>query len=145
MGTPIDHGAREATDMRRQNVSPRYFGGHLGYHRAVLLAGPSQWLVLAGHESRGSDGGILHPGDLRAQIEETFDRMAETLAEAGFTLADVVRLQYHALDVSQVTREFDAITARLERENCQPATVLTGVAALSDPETLIEIEGLAAR
>nr|WP_202511454.1 Rid family hydrolase [Streptomyces sp. SID3343] len=121
------------------------FGNRLGYNRAVAVERPERWLVLAGHESRGPDGTIVHAGDLRGQIETTFDRLSETLSLAGFTLADVVQLRYFAVDVGEVTRHYDAITERLERENCRPATVLAGVTALSDPAMLIEIEGLAVR
>ncbi|GCE02429.1 Rid family hydrolase [Embleya hyalina] len=131
--------------MHRQDIGPRMFGDRLGYNRAVSVDRPDRWLVLAGHESRGPDGAIVHVRDLRGQIETTFDRIAETLGEAGFTFTDVVRLRYFALDVAAVTSHFDVITARLERENCRPATTLVGVTALSDPDMLIEIEGLAVR
>lgn len=49
------------------------------------------------------------------------------------------------VDVADVTLHFDVITARLEREACRPATVPVGVTALSHPDILIEIEGLAVR
>ncbi|MFI1383349.1 Rid family hydrolase [Embleya sp. NPDC020886] len=131
--------------MHRQDIGPRMFGNRLGYNRAVSVTDPDRWLVLAGHESRGPDGEIVHVRDLCGQIETTFDRLAETLAEAGFTFAHVVQLRYFAVDVADVTRHFDVITARLEQENCRPATALVGVTALSDPDMLIEIEGLAVR
>ncbi|MYR76755.1 MULTISPECIES: Rid family hydrolase [unclassified Streptomyces] len=118
--------------MERTDIGPRHFGGKLGYHRAVLLTAPRRWLVVAGHEARDAEGAIAHVGDIRGQLRLTFQRLDETLREAGFALRDVVQLRLFTTDI-------------LEASGCGPASVMAEVAALSDPRMLVEIEALAAR
>ncbi|SHM24062.1 Rid family hydrolase [Streptomyces yunnanensis] len=129
--------------MEHTDIGPRMFGDRLGYNHAVLVENPRRWLFVAGHEARGDDGAIAHPGDIRAQIKLTFQRLQETLKEAGFTLGDVIQIRILTLDIEAVTTHYDAVTEALARANCRPASLLAQVSALSDPRTLIEIEAIA--
>lgn len=131
--------------MNRTEIGPRYFGDQLGYNHAVLVDQPQQWLVLAGHEARSTDGAIVHAGDVAAQLQVTFQRLRETLDEAGFVLADVVQLRIFTTDIQAVTAHYDVVTGVLAEAGCRPTSLLAEVRALSDPEMLVEIEGLAAR
>ncbi|AWL42442.1 MULTISPECIES: Rid family hydrolase [unclassified Streptomyces] len=131
--------------MERTDIGPRHFGGKLGYHHAVLLTDPRRWLVVAGHEARDAEGAIAHVGDIRGQFRLAFQRMDETLREAGFALRDVVQLRLFTTDIAAATAHYDVVTDILEASGCGPASVMAEVAALSDPRMLVEIEALAAR
>jgi enamine deaminase RidA (YjgF/YER057c/UK114 family) len=131
--------------MRRREFGPRYFGDRLGYNHAVLLESPQRWLVLAGHEARDDTGAIAHRCDVRGQLRLTFQRLGETLGEAGFALEDVVQLRIVTTDIAAVTANYDVITDILAAAGCRPASLLAEVRALSDPDMLVEIEALAAR
>jgi enamine deaminase RidA (YjgF/YER057c/UK114 family) len=65
------------------------------------------------------------------------------LREAGFTLSDVMRLNYYTTDVDQFFGVYDVLTSRLAEAGCRPASMLVGVARLAYPEMLIEIEATA--
>jgi enamine deaminase RidA (YjgF/YER057c/UK114 family) len=129
--------------MKRTDIDPRMFGDRLGYNRAVLVEQPRRWLVVAGHEARAEDGTIAHRGDIRGQITLTFQRLAETLDKAGFTLADVVQLRIFTTDIKSVTANYDAVTETLATADCRPTSLLAEIKALSDPESLVEIEAVA--
>ncbi|WP_031081342.1 Rid family hydrolase [Streptomyces sp. NRRL WC-3549] len=131
--------------MERTDIGPRYFGGKLGYNHAVLLTDPRHWLVVSGHEARDAKGAIAHAGDVRGQLRLTFQRLDETLREAGFALGDVVQLRLFTTDIAAVTTHYDVVTDVLDASGCRPASLLAEVAALSDPDMLVEIEALAAR
>ncbi len=85
----------------------------------------------------------MHAGDMRAQIESTLDNLEKVLAEGGFKLADVVLLNYYTTDVDALLQNWDALTMRLEKGNCRPASTLLGMQRLAFPEFLIEIEDTA--
>lgn len=129
--------------MRRTDIDPRVFGDRVGYQQAVLVEQPRRWLFVSGHEARADDGSIAHPGDLRAQVRLTFQRLRETLGKAEFTLADVVQIRLFTVDLPGLTACYDAVTAELAAGDCRPTSLLAGVDALSDPAMLLEVEAIA--
>jgi enamine deaminase RidA (YjgF/YER057c/UK114 family) len=131
--------------VRCGEFGPRYFGDQLGYNHAVLLESPQRWLVLAGHEARDDTGAIAHRDDIRGQLRLTFQRLEETLQEAGFALGDVVQLRIVTTNIATTTANYDVITGILAEANCRPASLLAEIQALSDPDMLVEIEALAAQ
>ena len=57
----------------------------------------------------------------------------------------MVQLRIFALDIAEVTANYDVITGILAEHGCRPTSTLVQVAALSDPAMLVEVEGVAAR
>jgi enamine deaminase RidA (YjgF/YER057c/UK114 family) len=111
-----------------------------GYSRAVVV-GETCWV--AGTTDAGPDGRSLHPGDIGGQARAVLSIIGRALADAGFTLADVVRTRmfvtdiWHAAEILAIHGEaFAAI---------RPAATMVEVAALMDPSLLIEIEAEARR
>ncbi len=73
-------------------------------------------------------------------------RQLETvLHEAGFALADVVRLSYYATDVAAFMGAGDVLGPRLERAGCCPASALLGISALGFKGLMVELEATAAK
>ncbi|MFL6046289.1 MAG: Rid family hydrolase [Propionibacteriaceae bacterium] len=68
--------------------------------------------------------------------------IATVLKAAGFTLADVVRLNYYSTDVDRFLMEGAEVgDRRLGQAGCRPATTLLGGTRLAYPELLIEDRG----
>jgi enamine deaminase RidA (YjgF/YER057c/UK114 family) len=106
-----------------------------GFSRAVRLGNQ---VFVAGTVAWGEDGKLVGPGDVYAQGRQTILNIEKALAEAGATLSDVVRTRIYMTDVS---RYEEAARAHGEAfRDIRPASSLIGVAALVDPEMLIEIE-----
>lgn len=131
--------------MSVQKFGPRMAGDKLMYHRAVRVDAPRSWLFVSGHEARGDDGAIVHRGDMAGQMELTVRRLEETVHEAGMTLADVVQIRIFTTDLSACKADYGVLLDSLAARNCEPASLLAEVGALSDPDMLIEIEAVAAR
>ncbi|MGW6061918.1 Rid family hydrolase [Streptomyces sp. NPDC055189] len=130
--------------MSRQEIGPRMAGGKLMYNRAVRIDEPSSWLFVAGHEARDEDGNIAHRGDMAGQIRLTLRRLAETVAEGGMTMADVVQIRIVTTDLSACVAQYDVLMDELAALDCRPTSLLAEVTALSDPDMLVEIEAVAA-
>lgn len=110
------------------------------YSRAVVVD-DTCWV--AGTTDAGPDGRSAHPGDVGAQAQAAFDIIERALNEAGFALADVVRVRMFVTDMAR-SGEVTAVLA--ERfGSIRPAATLVGVSALIDPSLLIEIEADAVR
>ena len=67
------------------------------------------------------------------------------MGEAGFALADVVRLNYFVTDVDAFFEAGEIYGARLAQAGCKPASTLLGVSRLAYPPLLVEIEATAAK
>lgn len=127
--------------MNRRRVSS---GGpwesRYGYAR-VAVAGDAAYV--AGTTDAGADGRSLHPGDPAAQARAILGIVGTALAEAGFSLADVVRTRMYVTN-----REHVAPVAAVHGEvfrDVRPAATAIVVAGLIDPTLLVEIEADAVR
>jgi enamine deaminase RidA (YjgF/YER057c/UK114 family) len=74
-----------------------------------------------------------------------FDNLETLLRQAGFTLADVVRLKIFATDMDAFLAVFPAFKARLDQAQCHCAQTLIGVVRLAAPSLLVEIEATPAQ
>ena len=111
-----------------------------GYSRALVL-GDSCWV--AGTTDAGPDGRSRHPGDVAAQTRAVFAIIEGAMAEAGFTLADVVRTRMFVTDIGDA-----GVVTAVHGElfgDIRPAATLVAVAALMHPSLRIEIEAEARR
>jgi enamine deaminase RidA (YjgF/YER057c/UK114 family) len=131
--------------MERRIVNPWTWQDQYGYVQANEVTGAERVLYCAGQTSVDENGELLHEGDMASQIGQALDNLEAVLREGGFTLADVVRLNYYTTDVEAFIEAGAAHGGRLEEAGCRPAGTLLGVARLAFPGLLVEIEATAAR
>ena len=129
--------------MEKRIVNPSTWQDAYGFVQGHEVSGAQRVLFCAGQTSNDADGNPLHAGDIRAQVNQAFDNLEAVLTEAGFSLGDVVRLNYYTTDVDLLLQNWDALTSRLEAAGCRPASTLLGVTRLANPDWLIEIEATA--
>ena len=111
-----------------------------GYSRAVSV-GDTCWV--AGTTDAGSDGRSLHPNDIGAQATAALSIIDRALIDAGFALADIVRIRLFVIDISRSAEVLAVVGAVFG--SIRPAATLVQVGALIDPSLLIEIEADARR
>ncbi len=131
--------------MERRIVNPWTWQDQLGYVQANALSGMERVLVCAGQTSVDAEGQPLHEGDMGAQVGQALVNLETVLGEAGFTLADVVRLNFFVTDVDAFIQAGETYGARLGQAGCRPASTLLGVSRLAFPSLLVEIEATAAK
>jgi enamine deaminase RidA (YjgF/YER057c/UK114 family) len=98
---------------------------------------------VAGTTDAGPDGRSEHPGDPRAQARAIFATIGAALAEAGFSLRDVVRTRMYVTDATHIAA-VGAVHGEVFAE-VRPAATAVVVAGLIDPSLLVEIEADAVR
>jgi enamine deaminase RidA (YjgF/YER057c/UK114 family) len=131
--------------MERRIINPWSWQDQFAFVQANEVTGGQRTLYCAGQTASAPDGSPLHPGDMAAQIDAAFDNLETVLAEAGMTLADVVRLTYYTTDVDAFLGAYGTLAERLAAGNCRPAATLLGVTRLAFPEFLVEIEATAVK
>jgi enamine deaminase RidA (YjgF/YER057c/UK114 family) len=106
-----------------------------------VAVGDTCWV--AGTTDAGPDGRSLHPGDIGAQAAAVFGIIETALGEAGFAMADVVRIRMFVTDIARANEVMEVQGAIFG--SIRPAASLVEVSALIDPSLLIEIEADAVR
>jgi enamine deaminase RidA (YjgF/YER057c/UK114 family) len=130
--------------MQIKPVNPWQWQDQFGYSQAVEVTGAQRLLYCAGQTSVDAEGAPLHPGDMAAQLGQALDNLETVLAQAGMTLANVIRLNYYVTDVPAFFEGSASIADRLSKAGCKPPGTLLGVAALFHPDIVVEIEATAA-
>jgi enamine deaminase RidA (YjgF/YER057c/UK114 family) len=111
----------------------------IGYSR-VVIAGP---LIFVAGTTAIVDGQLVGRGDAYAQTLQAFRTVEAALESAGAGLADVVQTQMFVTDISRWEE-----VGRAHRElfaDILPVTAMVGVAALIDPDMLVEVQAIAYR
>jgi reactive intermediate/imine deaminase len=120
----------------RKNISTNApWESIVGYSRAVRVG---QNVYVSGTAPVDSQGSTFAAGDPGAQTWRCLEIIKAALERAGARLEHVVRTRIYVTDISQ----WEAI-GRVHGEffaNIRPATTMVQVAALIDPQMLVEIE-----
>jgi enamine deaminase RidA (YjgF/YER057c/UK114 family) len=114
------------------------FEAEIGYSRAVV---DGDWVFVSG--TTGFDyASMTIADDIVAQTEQCLRNIQAALAEAGATLADVVRVHYIVPNAADFPRCWP--TLRKYLGEIRPAATMIA-AGLADPRMRIEIEVTARR
>ena len=129
--------------MERRIVNPWTWQDQFGFVQANETSGVERVLLCSGQTSVDADGQPMHDGEMGPQVVQALDNLETVLSEAGFALADVVRLNYYVTDVDAFIQAAEVYGAKLAQAGCRPASTLLGVARLALPQLLVEIEATA--
>ena len=107
----------------------------VGYSRAVRVG---NFVSVAGTTAAQPDGTVFGGDDAYLQAKRCFEIIATALAEAGASMADVVRTRMFVTDITR-WQEFSRAHGEVFRE-IRPAATMVEVRRLMTPEMLIEVE-----
>jgi enamine deaminase RidA (YjgF/YER057c/UK114 family) len=139
--------------MQRDHLDRRIYGKT--DDQSLALAGPfrlcsgeevvggQRTLYCSGQTSTDSSGMPQHAGDMRAQLGLALDNLETVLQDAGYAVADLVRLNFYTTNVDLFLEHFEVIASRLR--GVRYTSTLLGVERLAGPDLLVEIEATASR
>ena len=120
---------------RRLVSSGSYLEPVIGFSRAVRVGNA---IVVGGTAPIATGGGTAAIGDVYGQARRCLEIIAQAIADAGGTMADVTRTRIILTDIGMWK---DAARAHAEVfGEIRPVTTLMQVSAFVDPDWLIEIE-----
>jgi enamine deaminase RidA (YjgF/YER057c/UK114 family) len=129
--------------MERTAVNPVTWSVERGFNQGEVVSGHSRTLYLSGQTAMNGDGEPEHDGDMAAQLALSIDNVEAVLAEAGMSLANLVRLNVYTTDVDLLFRHYGVLAGRLGAAGVAPVTTMLGVTRLAIPGQMIELEGTA--
>jgi enamine deaminase RidA (YjgF/YER057c/UK114 family) len=116
-------------------------------YRQLSIATGSRLVFLAGQVARDAEGRPVGDGDLAAQVEQAYLNIGTALAEVGGSFDDVAKLTVYVVDwtpdkMPLLGEGVARAAAKLGVDPVKPITLL-GVAALGEPDLLVEVEATA--
>jgi enamine deaminase RidA (YjgF/YER057c/UK114 family) len=130
--------------MEKRIITPPTLARPRGFSHGVLTSG-GRTLWLGGQDASDSDGRIVGPGDLVAQLEQVLRNLHAVVHEAGGQMSDIVKLTIFVADRDEYrarARELGAVW-KAYFGDYYPALALFQVACFFQKDALIEIEGFA--
>jgi enamine deaminase RidA (YjgF/YER057c/UK114 family) len=124
-----------------EGMNVRMSGGKPSYSHAVTVSGTGNIVYTAGQLARDIDGNCVGKGDMRAQMEQTFQNLDRCLKAAGATWADVVKTNTFVTDFDEFQKCADIRMRYLGVAT--PTSTTVGVTRLAGPDFMIEIEAVA--
>ncbi|MFF8642589.1 RidA family protein [Streptomyces sp. NPDC015345] len=129
--------------MERTAVNPVTWSQELGFNQGEVVSGHTRTLYCSGQTAMSGDGRPRHEGDMAAQLALTLDNLEAVLAEAGMSLANLVRLNVYTTDVDLLFPHYGVLASRLGAAGVAPTTTMLGVTRLAVPGQMVELEGTA--
>ena len=111
------------------------------YAQAVKVTGAETILYLSGQVAYDDKGGVAHPGDFKAQARAALQAVRAQVEAGGGTMANIVKVNTYVTDIRH-RADYAAIREEFFGKK-MPASTMVAVAALAQPEFLIEIEAVA--
>lgn len=132
--------------MSVELINPPGIPEPVGYAQVGVATG-SRTVFVSGQVARLADGTPVGAGDLRAQAEQAYANLVLALEGAGASFSDVAKLTVYVVDWAPEKMEAlvtgaMAVAARTGIDPIRPIT-LVGVAALGEPDLLVEVEAVA--
>jgi 2-iminobutanoate/2-iminopropanoate deaminase len=124
-----------------EGMNVRMSGGKPSYSHVVTVSGSGKIVYTAGQLARDIDGNCVGKGDMRAQMEQTFQNLDRCLKAAGATWADVVKTNTFVTDFDEFQKCADIRMRYLGVAT--PTSTTVGVTRLAGPDFMIEIEAVA--
>ena len=111
------------------------------YAQAVKVTGAETILYLSGQVAYDDKGGVAHPGDFKAQARAALQAVKAQVEAGGGTMANIVKVNTYLTDIRH-RADYAAIREEFFGKK-MPASTMVAVAALAQPEFLIEVEAVA--
>ncbi|MEU0900521.1 RidA family protein [Streptomyces massasporeus] len=129
--------------MERTAINPVTWSLDMGFNQGEMVTGHTRTLYCSGQTAMSGDGKPRHEGDMAAQVALSLDNLEAVLAEAGMSLANLVRLNVYTTDVDLLFPHYGVLASRLGVAGVAPTTTMLGVTRLAVPGQLVELEGTA--
>jgi len=127
--------------LQPEGMNVRMSSGKPSYSQVVTVSGSGKIVYTAGQLARDVDGNCVGKGDMRAQMEQTFQNLDRCLKAAGATWADVVKTNTFVTDFDEFQKCADIRMRYLGVAT--PTSTTVGVTRLAGPDFMIEIEAVA--
>ncbi len=135
--------------MKRTSVNPWDWGLKWSMDQGEIIEGLTRYLHCSGQVAVASAPdseigfAVLHPNEIRGQMEAALANVDAVLAKAGMGRENVLSLRFFTTDIDGFLANYDIYAAWIGDAGTRPPQSLIGVSRLVLPELMVEIEAVA--
>jgi len=129
--------------MNKREINPTDWLLGFNINHGIEVTGGERVLYLSGQTSNDADGAPLHPGDIVAQFGVAWQNLKDALTAADMDATNIVRMNMYTTDVEAFMAAAGELIPIFAGDGCKPVATLLGVAALFEPDLMIELEATA--
>lgn len=128
--------------MTPQLINPEGLPAPSTYTHVVVVTG-TKTVFIAGQEPEDAQGNLIGPGDLAAQAHQVFTNLGHALSAADARPSQAAKITIYVVHHRpEYLPVIEQARAGLFGDH-KPADTVVGVAALAQPEYLIEVDAVA--
>jgi enamine deaminase RidA (YjgF/YER057c/UK114 family) len=124
-------------------ISPEGLYKNPAYSQLVVTKGSLQTIYIGGQNATTKEGQIVGKGDLKAQAVQTLNNLKIALAAGGASLANVIKWNIYIVQGQNANEAFMALQEDLKQMPHPPVITGVYVAALAQPDFLLEMDAIA--
>ena len=111
------------------------------FNHGIEVPAGSRYCYTAGQVGKNADGTV--PADFTQQVENCYSAISEILAGSGMAFKDLVKVTVFVTKHEYVASGASSVSGCLG--DIKPGSTMLVVQSLSEPEYMVEIEGVAAK
>lgn len=114
-----------------------------GYTQVVNVSGSHRTIYVGGQDAVNEKGELIGKGSLKTQTEQILGNIEKALAAADAKLENLVKLTIYILAGQNPREGFAAFQEKWQNKPNPPVITAVFVAALGNPDWLVEIDAIA--
>ena len=134
---------RSANSGMVEHLKPEGLADNPAFTQVIAVTGPVKTIYIGGQDAVDASGQIVGKGDMRAQAEQVFANLQTALAAAGAGLEHVVKWNIYVVQGQPLQPGFEVFQRVWGRRPNPPTITGMFVAALANPDFLVEIDAVA--
>ena len=126
-----------------EHLNPEGMPHNPAFSQAVAVSGPHRTIYIGGQDAVDAEGNIVGQGDIGAQTRQAFVNLKLVLAASGAGLEHIVKWNIYIVQGQPLGPGFAVSMEEWGDRPNPPAISGMFVAALANPEFLVEIDAIA--
>ena len=124
-------------------LNPNTLSRNPAFTQVVVVPAGAKTIYIGGQDAVDASGEVVGIGDIRAQAEQVFRNIQAALEAAGAGLEHVVKWTIYVVHGQPIAAGFEVFQRVWGGRNNPPAITVAFVAALANPNFLVEIDAVA--
>jgi enamine deaminase RidA (YjgF/YER057c/UK114 family) len=133
----------DSTHGQVQHINPDTMSKNPAFTQVVSVTGPVKTIYVGGQDAVDSSGTIVGKGDIKRQTEQVFQNIQAALEACGAGLEHVIKWNLYILQGQPLGPGFEVSQRVWGNRPNPPAITAMFVAALANPDFLIEMDAIA--
>ncbi|HEX2620679.1 MAG TPA: RidA family protein [Phototrophicaceae bacterium] len=126
-----------------QHINPDQLNKNPAFTNVIVVQGSAKTVYIGGQDALDGNGTIVGKGDLKAQTEQVFKNLQVALEAGGASLEHVIKWNLYVVEGQPLQPGFEVFRRVWGNRPNPPAITMAYVAALANPDFLVEIDAIA--